>query len=40
MEKTATNKIVFDSINRFNSAIIQYTAIQMKFEKLLKNIFK
>ena len=33
------NKITFDSINRFNTAILQYTAIQIRFEKLLKKIF-
>jgi hypothetical protein len=31
--------INFDSIDRFNVNIIKYTAIQMKFEQLLKNIF-
>lgn len=33
------NKVVSDNINRFNSEIIKYTALQMSFEKLLKKIF-
>lgn len=33
------HRINFDSIERFNVNIIKYTAIQMKFEQLLKKIF-
>lgn len=33
------NKVVSEDINRFNSEIIKYTALQMSFEKLLKKIF-
>lgn len=33
------NKVVSENINRFNSEIIKYTALQMSFEKLLKKIF-
>jgi hypothetical protein len=34
------HRLSFDSINRFNKNIIIYTAMQMKFENVLKNIFK
>jgi hypothetical protein len=34
------HKLSFDSINRFNKNIAIYTAMQMKFENELKNIFK
>jgi hypothetical protein len=34
------HRISFDSIDRFNTNIIKYTAIQMKFKNVLKNIFK
>jgi hypothetical protein len=33
------NRLSFDSINRFNKNIIRYTAMQMKFEQLLKKVF-
>lgn len=33
------HRISFDSIDRFNTNIIKYTAIQMKFEQLLKKVF-
>jgi hypothetical protein len=33
------NRISFDSIDRFNTNIIKYTAMQMKFEQLLKKVF-
>jgi hypothetical protein len=34
------HRLSFDSINRFNKNIVIYTAMQMKFENVLKNIFK
>ncbi len=33
------HRINFDSIDRFNSNIIKYTAMQMRFEQLLKKVF-
>ena len=34
------HKIISEALNRFNTEIIKYTSLQIKFEKLLKSIFK
>lgn len=34
------NKVSFDSLNSFNNQLIKYMEMQMRFEKLLKSLFK